>query len=43
LAAVKEIHRNNAGLFFIDGHEDAYPTHKSPIGEAADMEFGFAL
>ena len=43
LAAVKEIHRNSVGLFFIDGHEDAYPPHKSPTGEAADMELGFAL
>jgi len=25
------------------GHEDAYPPHKSPTGEAADMELGFAL
>ena len=32
-----------AGLLFIDGHEDAYPAHQSPTGEAADMELGFAL
>ena len=31
------------GLFFVDGHEDAYLTHQSPTGEAADMELGFAL
>lgn len=43
LAAVIEIHGSSAGLFFIDGHEDAYPPCKSPTGEAADMELGFAL
>jgi arginase len=43
LAAVREIHGSSAGLFFVDGHEDAYPPHKSPTGEAADMELGFAL
>jgi arginase len=31
------------GVFFIDGHEDAYPPNQSPTGEAADMELGFAL
>lgn len=31
------------GLFFVDGHEDAYSAHQSPTGEAADMELGFAL
>lgn len=31
------------GLLFVDGHEDAYPAHQSPTGEAADMELGFAL
>ncbi|HJS67807.1 MAG TPA: arginase family protein [Nitrososphaera sp.] len=40
LAACKGIH---VGLLFVDGHEDAYPAHKSPTGEAADMELGFAL
>ena len=34
---------NDAGLLFVDGHEDAYPAHQSPTGEAADMELGFAL
>jgi arginase len=33
----------DAGLLFVDGHEDAYPAHKSPTGEAADMELGLAL
>jgi arginase len=40
LAACKGMH---VGLLFVDGHEDAYPAHKSPTGEAADMELGFAL
>lgn len=31
------------GLFFVDGHEDAYLPYQSPTGEAADMELGFAL
>jgi arginase len=31
------------GLLFVDGHEDAYPPHQSPTGEAADMELGLAL
>ena len=31
------------GLFFVDGHEDAWPPHQSTTGEAADMELGFAL
>lgn len=31
------------GVFFIDGHEDAYLPNQSPTGEAADMELGFAL
>lgn len=31
------------GLLFVDGHEDAYPPHESPTGEAADMELGFLL
>ncbi|MBI5931691.1 MAG: arginase family protein [Chloroflexi bacterium] len=32
-----------AGLLFVDGHEDTYPPHQSPTGESADMEMGFAL
>ncbi|HEV2193800.1 MAG TPA: arginase family protein [Nitrosopumilaceae archaeon] len=43
LAAAVQIHHYNIGLLFIDGHEDAYPPHQSPTGEAADMELGFAL
>ena len=42
LAASRDIY-DNFGLFFIDGHEDTYPPHISPTGEAADMELGFAL
>ncbi len=30
-------------LLFIDGHEDAYPPHRSPTGESADMELGLML
>lgn len=32
-----------AGLLFIDGHEDAWPPHSTPTGEAADCELGIAL
>lgn len=42
LAASRDVY-DNYGLFFIDGHEDTYPPHISPTGEAADMELGFAL
>lgn len=42
LAASVETFRST-GLLFVDGHEDAYPPHQSPTGEAADMELGFAL
>jgi arginase len=31
------------GLLFVDGHEDAWPPHTSPTGEAADCELGLAL
>lgn len=31
------------GLLFVDGHEDAWPPHRSPTGEAADCEMGLAL
>ena len=41
LAASIENYR--IGLVFVDGHEDAYPPHKSPTGEAADMELGLTL
>jgi len=42
LAATRDVY-HNCGLFFVDGHEDAYPPEISPTGEAADMELGFAL
>jgi arginase len=32
-----------AGLMFVDGHEDAWPPRTSPTGEAADCELGLAL
>lgn len=31
------------GLLFVDGHEDAWPPHRSTTGEAADMALGLAL
>jgi len=37
------IEKHPTGLVFVDGHEDAYLPHKSPTGEAADMELGLAL
>jgi arginase len=42
LAAARDTH-GRVGLFFVDGHEDAWPPHRSTTGEAADMELGFAL
>lgn len=36
-------HAGRTGLLFVDGHEDAWPPHRSRTGEAADMELGFAL
>ena len=42
LMAASETH-GRVGLLFVDGHEDAYPPHDSPTGEAADMELGLAL
>jgi arginase len=42
LAASVETY-SSTRLLFVDGHEDAYPPHKSPTGEAADMELGLAL
>lgn len=42
LAAARDVY-HNFGLFFVDGHEDAYPPNISPTGEAADMELGLAL
>lgn len=32
-----------AGLLFVDGHEDTWPSHASPTGDVADMELGLAL
>jgi arginase len=42
LAAARDTY-GRVGLFFVDGHEDAWPPHRSTTGEAADMELGFAL
>jgi arginase len=42
LAAARDTY-GRVGLFFVDGHEDAWPPHQSTTGEAADMELGFAL
>ena len=42
LAAARDAH-GEVGLLFVDGHEDAWPPHRSTTGEAADMELGFAL
>jgi arginase len=33
----------DAGLVFVDGHEDAWDPHRSPTGEAADSEIALAL
>ncbi|GAB3742248.1 arginase family protein [Microlunatus parietis] len=35
--------RGDAGLLFVDGHEDAWPPHDSTTGETADCELGLAL
>ncbi|HJS26975.1 MAG TPA: arginase family protein [Actinomycetota bacterium] len=35
--------RDEVGLLFVDGHEDAYLPAQSTTGEAADMELAFAL
>jgi len=42
LAAARQ-HAGPPGLLFVDGHEDCWPPHQSPTGEAADMELGLAL
>lgn len=42
LAACREAWRG-VGLLFVDGHEDAWPPHRSVTGEAADCELGIAL
>lgn len=36
-------HSDQAGVLFIDGHEDAWPPASSTTGEAADMELGLLL
>jgi arginase len=35
--------RDEPGLLFVDGHEDAWPPRASPTGEAADCELGLVL
>jgi arginase len=42
LSALQTEH-DQPGLLFVDGHEDAWPPHLSPTGEAADCELGLAL
>lgn len=42
LAALQK-ETGEAGLLFVDGHEDAWPPPASPTGEAADCELGLAL
>jgi len=42
LAALQD-ERDQPGLLFVDGHEDAWPPLVSPTGEAADCELGLAL
>ena len=42
LAAARDAYAR-VGLLFVDGHEDAWPPHRSTTGEAADMELGLAL
>ena len=41
--AALQAEREQPGLLFIDGHEDAWPPRSSPTGEAADCELGLAL
>lgn len=42
LAAARDA-GGETGLLFVDGHEDAWPPHSSPTGEAADCELGLAV
>jgi arginase len=42
LAAIS-VREGRCGLLMIDGHEDAWPPHDSPTGEASDSELGLAL
>ena len=41
--AALQAERDQPGLLFVDGHEDAWPPRVSPTGEAADCELGLAL
>jgi arginase len=41
--AALQAEADEPGLLFVDGHEDAWPPHASPTGEAADCELGLAL
>jgi arginase len=41
--AALQAERDQPGLLFVDGHEDAWPPRASPTGEAADCELGLAL
>jgi arginase len=41
--AALQAEQDQPGLLFVDGHEDAWPPHASPTGEAADCELGLAL
>jgi arginase len=42
LAAGRDRH-GDAGLLFLDGHEDAWPPQRSPTGEGSDSEVAIAL
>jgi arginase len=42
LAAVRA-REGGCGLLMVDGHEDAWPPHETPAGEASDSELGIAL
>jgi arginase len=41
--AALQAERDEPGLLFVDGHEDAWPPLTSPTGEAADCELGLIL
>ena len=42
VAAIRDRH-GRCGLLMVDGHQDAWPPHQSPTGEASDSELGIAL
>jgi arginase len=42
LAAGRDRH-GEAALLLVDGHEDGWPPHRSPTGEASDSEIAIAL